>query len=81
MAINVLLCQHRQQNYLSAKVSHLLHHQKIIYNIHHIHKLNRCSLKNLSLQCNRFQLSDQASAAFATAVLQDYGILTNVDTN
>ena len=35
----------------------------------------------MSLQCDRFQVSNQASAAVATTVLQDYEIITDTELN
>ena len=44
------------------------------------HEQNRSSLKNLSHQCDTFQLSNRAGAAVATAALKDYCIITEKDT-
>lgn len=40
---------------------------------------NRKSWPNVSLMCERYQLSDRAGAAVANGVLKDLGILTDVD--
>ena len=37
---------------------------------------NHIQLRNLAVMCDRYQISDQAAAAIANAVRQDYGIIT-----
>ena len=42
-------------------------------------KQNRTPLKNLAMTCDRFNSSDREAAAIASAVLKDYGIITDDD--
>ena len=40
---------------------------------------NRQSLKNLTIMCERYQISDRAAATIGSATLKDYGVVTDYD--
>jgi len=41
---------------------------------------NRVPLENLAMLCERFEISDRAGAAIATATLKDFGVITENET-